>query len=121
MNLAKELIRPPIKIVSKSWGREVWLVNDEKNNYCGKILEVNAGEGFKMHFHDIKVETFYLLSGEMTIVLMDTSDRSLHSSRFLPGQCLDLNRLVPHAVVAKGDSTLLEVSTFHRDEDSFRI
>ena len=120
-NLFEALSRKPLKVVLKDWGKEVWFANDEKNNYCGKILEVRKGEGFKMHFHIIKCETFYIISGKLRVVLIDTTDRSLHTGTLNQGDCLDLERFVPHAVEALEDCVIIEASTFHRDSDSFRI
>ena len=120
-NLFEALSRKPLKEVLKDWGKEVWFANDERHNYCGKILEVRKGEGFKMHFHIIKCETFYILSGKLRVVLIDTTDRSIHTGTLNQGDCLDLERFVPHAVIALEDVQIVEVSTFHRDSDSLRI
>ena len=120
-DLFSTLKRPIKETVKKDWGREIVFANDEKNNYCGKILEVRKGEGFKMHFHIIKCETFYIISGKLRVVLIDTTDRSLHTGTLNQGDCLDLERFVPHAVEALEDCVIIEASTFHRDSDSFRI
>lgn len=120
-NLAEVLKRRPLKHVKKAWGQEIWFANDEENDYCGKILEVRKGEGFKMHFHDIKRETFFIWEGKLRVILTDCSDRSLHTGTLNQFDCLDLDRLVPHQVLALEDTKIIEVSTFHRDSDSFRI
>lgn len=120
-SLFDALARPPLKIVKKDWGREIWFANDEKNNYCGKLLYINKGAGFKMHMHYDKVETFFLMSGELKVTLIDTKDRSRHEGILEEGDCLDLDRMVPHAVEALEESIIIEASTFHRDEDSYRI
>ena len=36
------------KKVQKQWGYELWLANNEENNYCGKILHVNSGHKLSM-------------------------------------------------------------------------
>ena len=120
-DLFSTLKRPIKETVKKDWGREIVFANDEKNNYCGKILEVRKGEGFKMHFHAIKCETFYIISGKLRVVLIDTTNRSLHAGTLNQGDCLDLERFVPHAIEALEDCVIIEASTFHRDSDSFRI
>lgn len=45
------------KFVEKEWGHEIWLANNEKENYCGKILHINQGHTSSMHFHMEKHET----------------------------------------------------------------
>ena len=120
-NLIAAYKRPAIKIVEKSWGRELWIANDESNNYCGKILTVKRGHRFSMHFHDKKVETFYVSKGKLKVWLLDLTDASVHEGLLEKGDCLDLPRLQPHEVEAIEDSEILEFSTFHKDEDSFRV
>ena len=120
-NLAEILKRKPLKHVKKDWGQEIWFVNNEKENYCGKLLEVNQGQGFKMHFHKEKVETFIIFKGKLNITLIDTRDRSQHTTILEVNDCLDLDRFIPHQIEALETTQIIEVSTFHRDEDSYRI
>ena len=53
-----------LNIVDKVWGREEWIVNNEK--YCGKKLILKKGYSCSMHHHKIKDETFYILSSTPT-------------------------------------------------------
>jgi mannose-6-phosphate isomerase-like protein (cupin superfamily) len=53
------LTRP--RIVEKSWGRELWVHNSPM--YCGKVLEVQPGKECSLHYHAQKHETFYVLEG----------------------------------------------------------
>ncbi len=55
------------KFVNKSWGNELWVVNDKENDYCGKILEIDPGKGTSLHFHSNKHETFFVLDGSNII------------------------------------------------------
>ena len=57
--------RPPVNVVPKTWGREVWIVNNQ--TYCGKILYITAGKTGSLHFHQHKTETFYLRVGRLYI------------------------------------------------------
>jgi len=52
-----------VSVHSKVWGSEVWFANNSL--YCGKILNFNKGHQSSLHFHKIKDETFYLLSGKI--------------------------------------------------------
>ena len=40
------------KKVDKDWGYEIWMANNEKENYCGKILYIKFGHStFRMAVH----------------------------------------------------------------------
>ena len=39
------------KRVEKEWGYELWLANNSRHDYCGKILHVNEGYRGSMHWH----------------------------------------------------------------------
>ena len=56
-----------VNFVEKVWGHEEWIVNNPK--YCGKKLVLKKGYRCSIHKHDIKDETFYILSGT---VLLET-------------------------------------------------
>ena len=105
------------KIVQKQWGHEEWIINTEK--YCGKKLVFKKGYSCSLHFHKIKDETFYLISG---IVIIELKDKEAISSRVMtPG---DSQRILPevhHRVIALENSEIIEFSTFHVEEDSYRI
>ena len=61
-----------IKIVSKGWGFEKWIVNNEK--YCGKLLYLIKGKKCSWHFHKIKEETFYIQSGKILLKWSDEDE-----------------------------------------------
>lgn len=122
MNLFNTLSRPPMQ-VNKDWGYELIFANKHVENYCGKILHIKKGHKFSMHFHDLKEESFYVLKGVVKISLVDINSKNgdVSSRQFNAGICIDIPRLVPHQIEALEDSDIIEVSTFHRDEDSYRI
>jgi mannose-6-phosphate isomerase len=109
--------------VNKDWGYELIFANKHVENYCGKILHIKKGHKFSMHFHDLKEESFYILKGIVKISLVDINSKNgdLSSRQFNAGVCIDIPRLVPHQIEALEDSDIIEASTFHRDEDSYRI
>ena len=110
------------KIVEKTWGRELWLVNNEEEDYCSKILEINEGGGTHVHFHMLKHETFYVLSGTLYLRLIDTSNAKCKEHEVKEGEIVEIARGVPHKLMArKGNVRLIETSTYHRDEDSYRV
>tara|TARA_R100000808_G_scaffold24949_2_gene59775 strand:+ start:1830 stop:2183 length:354 start_codon:yes stop_codon:yes gene_type:complete len=109
------------KKVQKIWGHELWLANDEENNYCGKILNIKNGHKFSMHYHSDKHETFYILEGMCILRSIDTETATQVSLPLNEGDCYTIDRLVPHQIEALTDCVIIESSTFHKDEDSYRI
>jgi len=101
-----------LKKVKKAWGSEEWIVNNE--HYCGKILNLKKGYRCSLHYHKLKDETFYILEG---IVKMEVGDRELimkpkESIHILPG--------MSHRFTGLKDSKIIEFSTQHFEEDSYR-
>lgn len=100
-----------MKEVKKVWGKEVWIVNNDK--YCGKLLYVDRGARCSYHYHPIKQETFYCLEGE---VLMNVK-----GSEFVLKEPYTINPNTPHSFYGITDAVILEVSTPHSDEDVVRL
>jgi N-acetylneuraminate synthase len=110
------------KRVDKQWGYELWLANDEANNYCGKILYIEPGHSSSMHYHASKHETFYILEGELSVEVIDTETTERHLHILQEGDTFVIDRFVPHQLSATGIPVkFIEISTFHRDEDSYRV
>ena len=113
---------PIPQIHKKTWGIEEWFENNEK--YCGKKLIVYSGlwssEG-KFHYHKIKDETFYIIGGEL--VLDIEVDGSIRRLLLAPGSSFRVKPGVKHRFTAsnqRSDCEFIEVSTTHRDDDSYR-
>ena len=112
------LISPKdMKFVSKRWGHEIWITNNEQ--YCGKILFIRHGHHLSYHFHPVKDEVLYVLSGKIDMTMEDDKAEAWtftmpqgYACRVFPG--------TPHQMYALEDTTLLEFSTQHFDEDSIR-
>jgi quercetin dioxygenase-like cupin family protein len=132
------------RFVSKGWGHERWVVNGPL--YCGKLLFVAKGRKCSWHFHKEKDETFHLLSGEVRLSFMYGCDYEHWRGQYTP---VDIDVVNPnleanvrthagHRTLRAGDtfhvpagmvhqfegvfdSTILEVSTTHKDEDSYRL
>ena len=110
------------KIVGKDWGKEEWFANNREYNYCGKILTILEGQSTSMHFHIDKHETFYILEGSLQVDWIETEDGVVNTTVLGKGGCMEMPRSRPHRLIAKnGNVKLIEASTFHRDEDSFRV
>jgi mannose-6-phosphate isomerase-like protein (cupin superfamily) len=98
----------------KKWGHEVWIVNNDL--YCGKILCIETHWQVSYHCHVKKHETFHILDGciyfkydgiefkmnkGMTIVVPQNTFHSFGGLTTYP-------------------SYIIEVSTPHDEEDSYR-
>ena len=110
------------KIVPKEWGHEIWLANNESENYCGKILYIDEGCSSSMHFHAQKHESFYTLEGILRIDIIDTQTGKIRMRTHVPGDTFTMERNRPHQLSGiNGPVKFIEISTFHRDSDSFRV
>jgi mannose-6-phosphate isomerase-like protein (cupin superfamily) len=121
-------IRTPedVRIVPKGWGEERWLHNDEL--YCGKILVLQGGKQCSLHYHKLKTETFYVAKGQLRMELTDLAsaqqDPPLIREIFemQEGDSLLLLPGMVHRFTGLAEETLImEFSTQHFDEDSYRI
>ena len=113
------------KKVEKDWGHEIWLANNEREDYCGKILFIKNGHHSSMHYHEDKHETFYVLEGILRVDMLrdkDQPDAYPFSMTCKQGESMEMERRQAHMLMAtQGDGTLIEISKFHRDEDSHRL
>lgn len=98
--------------VEKIWGEEHWIVNRE---YCGKKLILRQGFRCSMHYHAKKDEVFYLITGRV-LLECDGEARVLE-----PGDHHHVEPGMPHRFWGLEDSEIIEFSTHHEDEDSFRL
>ena len=106
-----------VKFVEKVWGHEEWIVNNLK--YCGKKLFLKGGYRCSMHRHDIKDETFYILSGK---ILLEKEFNGIKESLLMtPGDIIHIEIGMWHRFTGIVDSQIIEFSTFHMDEDSIRL
>lgn len=100
-----------MKRVKKLWGRELWLVNNEK--YCTKYLYLEPGFACSLHRHSVKDETFVVLSGSCVLECGDSRREMVayNSERIPPGTW--------HRFSNPGDAIciILEASTHHDDAD----
>lgn len=119
------------KLVEKTWGFERWIANYEDANYCGKELVCLYGkwssEG-KFHYHKVKDEVFYVVSGKLELELIPLGadfkpvNDPLHFL-LMRGESI---RVKPHMAhrfrsQTKMFTRLYEFSTHHEDEDSYYL
>lgn len=114
-------VKERLKIVSKGWGFEKWIVNNEK--YCGKILYMIKDYKCSWHYHKIKDETFYVQSGKIILYYSTTNTDVTRANKVVlgPGDHFHIPVGLKHQMYALEDTELFEFSTQHFDEDSYRI
>ncbi|MFC1894420.1 cupin domain-containing protein [Candidatus Dependentiae bacterium] len=105
-----------VNFVEKVWGHEEWIVNNPK--YCGKKLVLKSGTRCSMHKHEIKDETFYILSGK---ILLETEFEGKKENLLMTtGDVKHIEIGMWHRFTGIVDTEIIEFSTFHMDEDSIR-
>lgn len=116
--MAIEVIKPPNKkIVDKLWGKEEWIVNNQR--YCGKLLYLKPGFQCSRHFHSIKSETFLVLDG---VVRMEFGTKGEDIRYLKVGDAVEIPTLTPHRFRAvDGPARVVEFSSPHREEDVTRL
>lgn len=102
--------------IPKEWGHEEWIVNHP--GYCGKRLVFKGEYQCSMHHHKIKTETFYVLAGN---VYLETELNGVKNTRVMtPGDIAHIPPFMWHRLTALVDAEVMEFSTFHMEEDSYR-
>lgn len=102
-----------VEILPKVWGYEKWLENNEK--YCSKLLYLKQGYQCSLHYHKIKDETFLITKGH---VRFELGKKVLHMRT---GHFIRVHPGVLHRFRGIEDSEILEISTHHSEDDSFRL
>jgi len=105
--------------VEKGWGHELIFATNDK--YCGKILKFNTGAKFSMHFHAIKDETWFVLSGKYLVKYIDTNTAQEFETPLEPGMNWRNRPLFPHQVICLEEGMIIEVSTPDSVEDNYRV
>ena len=104
--------------VPKGWGEELWVHNDPL--YCGKILRLRRGKRCSLHYHKKKTETFYLQAGRVKMELVHGDGRR-ETLEMKPGDALEITPGLVHRFTGIEDSEIIEFSTQHFEDDSYRI
>jgi mannose-1-phosphate guanylyltransferase len=103
--------------VSKDWGYEQWLANNEK--YCGKLLFIKSGKHGSYHMHPKKDEVMHVLEGMLHLVIEEDGEPTFYVVRV--GGSFRIPPGTPHQLSAPVDTKIIEVSTPHSDDDVVRI
>lgn len=102
-----------LKIINKIWGQEVWIENDQ--DYCIKELHLTKGAKCSYHYHKKKKETFFIAAGLVELVLESITHK------LKPGQFVTVEREQKHSFKGLEKSLLIECSTQHFEDDSYRL
>jgi mannose-6-phosphate isomerase len=98
----------PRELGQKPWGRELLIA--ETDTYIGKVMWMAKGHGGPLQFHEVKDETFYLLSGIARVSYHD-EDGQLQRVMMYPGEAYHIPPGAVHQVEALQDCILIEAST----------
>ena len=110
------------QVVNKDWGNEIRIVSNEDNNYSGKILNINQNNFTSTHFHSKKHKTCYVLSGTLTVEIVEPDTAELMSYDVDSEETFEIEQNVAHRLLAKdGGVTVIEMSTYHEDNDVYRV
>lgn len=105
-----------MRIVQKPWGyEEIWA---ETSSYVGKVLVINPGHRLSRQYHNLKEETFRVLSG--TLILEIGAKEVLQTFILGPGDSFHCPPKTIHRMICDIEEDepvkVLEVSTNHLDD-----
>lgn len=102
-----------MKIVSKPWGKEIWLELNDK--YCYKRIYLDQGTKTSFQYHKKKMETNYIIDGEAEIWLENDSG-VIEKKLMKKDDYFTVEPPRKHRVIAVTDLILQEVSTPEVDD-----
>ena len=100
-----------MRIVEHKWGHEEIVVETDK--YCYELLHQKKGWVSSYHYHPIKQETFILKEGIIRL--------KVNGNEFILSEPFTITPSTPHSFHAVTDSTIMEVSTKHMDDDVVKL
>ena len=106
-----------MELIEKPWGKEE--VVEINNFYMVKRLTMYAGKRCSLQYHKEKIETIYVLSGQLKVYVGENKD-NLEFSILKANEFLTLKNFTVHRMEAITDSIYLESST-PQMEDVVRI
>lgn len=103
---------PPMRMVEKPWGHEeIWA---ETANYLGKVLVIKPNHRLSRQYHNVKEETFRVLSGVLTLEIgqgKETATLLLKAGDSFHCAPKTIHRMVCDKTLNKEAVQVLEVST----------
>jgi mannose-1-phosphate guanylyltransferase len=98
-----------LKTVEKPWGIEDFLLNTDEPTQV-KILSVEKGKRNSLHFHRVKNEIVYCVSGSGILY------KGTNAFKLLPGHHYFVEKTIPHRLQAFDDLKILEIGIGKYDE-----
>lgn len=98
-----------VRRIDKPWGYELHWV-PEGIPYMGKVIHVNAGARLSLQLHDVKQESWLLMSGQAAVV-WENADGELVTTNLEPGVGYTTQVGQRHRLVGVTDCDIVEVST----------
>jgi mannose-6-phosphate isomerase-like protein (cupin superfamily) len=84
---------------------ECWVANEIEAGYCAKYLFLFDGQACPNHYHQTKVETFFIVKGKVRMECAGSV------CEMMPGDVLLVEAEKPHTFSGLGPALILEVST----------
>jgi len=109
-------------IMTKPWGSET-ILTESGLPYTLKILKLNAGGKLSLQYHDDRIETMSLISGNCQILTGKTIDTTKIET-MIPEYGYTIKPKIVHRFMAITDTVLIEASngetgTTHRLQDDY--
>lgn len=102
-----------LSVVKKPWGHEIWLeLNDI---YCYKRIYIKAGCKTSLQYHEKKLETNYIISGQ-AMFSFKNDQGELDNVIMIAGDSVTIRPGMIHRFSAISDLILQEVSTPEVDD-----
>ena len=109
-------------VESKPCGNVIKIVDNEDNNYSGKIININQNQSSSTHLHSNKHKTFYVLNGTLVIDIIEPDTAEIMSYEIDSEETFEIEQNVAHRLRAVDSGvTVIEVSTYHHDNDVYRV
>ena len=110
------------KVVTKPWGREVWLnyfsgenVGDIEKRYAFKKLYIKAGTKTSFQYHEKKEETNFLISGSVE-AWFEVEPGKIDKKILQSGAIWSIPKNIKHRIITLEDVVLLEASSPEVDD-----
>ena len=110
------------KIVSKPWGKEVWLnykkdeeIGDFEKKYVMKKLYIQSGTKTSFQYHLKKVETNFLIQGSIE-AWFESKPGFIEKKILKPGSIWSIPAGVKHRIITMSDVILMESSSPEVDD-----
>lgn len=107
-----------MRLVDKPWGHEeIWA---ETSNYVGKVLVINPGHRLSRQYHNVKEESFRVLSGVLLLEIGRPEEKDFHCWYLTEGMTYHCPPGTVHRMACEAHEKepvqVLEVSTNHLDD-----